>query len=717
MKNTKRWVALFMALVMSFGMTVAYAEDAAAEDDSAVYEIVSEQVYNAAMGDFYEAYMKAKDPSLTVSERFALMAVSEAKLMEDAVMLPLYTDGGNYAMNRMALHSNSSALWGFDANRYHQLLVATEPIRGADQTALRLAWNEKRGTGEYEQYAKDYLTEQGYTLKDTYTMTYNSDPQTWDTLASSLAVDGEAVCNTYEGLLEYDNENVLQPALATSYETSEDGTVYTFHLREGVKWVDSQGREIAPVTANDWVAGMQHMCDAMGGLEFLVGSDGGCGIVNVDAYINGEITDFSEVGVKALDDYTLQYTLEQPCSFFTTMMGYSIFAPMNRAYFESQGGKFGADYDPSAADYLYGTDPDHIAYCGPYLVTNATANNTIVFSANPTYWNADKINIHTITWLYNDGSDVMKPYNDFKAGVLDGTGLNTSSLEQARIDTYGDTGETYFDRFSYISSTTATSFMSFINLNRTAFANVNDETTVVSPQTEEDRVRTNAAVSNVHFRRALCFAVDRAAWNAAQVGEELKLNALRNSYTPANFVSLEEDTTIDINGTATTFPAGTFYGEIMQAQLDADGVPITVYDPNQEALGDGFDGWYNPENAKAELAIAVEELKAEGVEISAENPIYIDLPYQSNNENRTNRTMALKQGVENALEGVVVNAVACADLNEWYYCGYYNSYGYESNYDFYDLSGWQPDYGDPSSYLDTMLPDYVGYMTRCLGVY
>lgn len=690
---------------------------AAAEDDSAMYDIVSEQVYTAAMGDFYDAYMKAKEPGLSVSERYALMALSEAKLMEDATMLPTNTQGGNYAMSRVASRTINSTLWGSDESRYHQAVIATEPILSTDQTALRLAWNEKRGTGEYEQYAKDYLTEQGYTIKDTYNLGYTSDPQTWDGLATSRAADNEAIVNTYDGLLEYDIENVQQPALATSWEMSEDGTVYTFHIREGAVWVDSQGREVSPVTADDWVAGMQHMCDAMGGLEYLVGSDGGCGIVNIDAYINGEITDFGEVGVKAVDDYTLQYTLEQPTSFFITMMGYSVFAPMNRTYYESQGGKFGMDYDPSAADYLYGTDPDHIAYCGPYLVTNATANNTIVFSANPSYWNADKINIHTITWLYNDGSDVMKSYNDFKAGVVDGCGLTANPLEQARIDTYADTGKTYFDLFNYVSATNATSYMAFFNLNRNAFANVNDETTVVSPQTEEDRVRTNAAVGNVHFRRAVCFAVDRAAYNAASVGEELKLTSLRNSYTPANFVSLEEEVTVDINGTATTFPAGTFYGEIMQAQIDADGVAITVYDPNEEALGDGFDGWFNVENAKAELAAAAEELKADGVEISAENPIYLDLPYPANSEMYTNRAMAIKQSVENSLEGVIVNAVSCVDYNEWYNCGYYTNFGYEANYDLYDLSGWGPDYGDPATYLDTMLPDYVGYMAKCFGVY
>ena len=249
----------------------------------------------------------------------------------------------------------------------------------------------------------------------------------------------------------------------------------------------------------------------------------------------------------------------------------------------------------------------------------------------------------------------------------------------------------------------------------------NDETKVVSPQTKEDAARTNAAVSNVHFRRALAFSVDRGAYNAQMVGEDLKYTSLRNSYTPANFVFLSEDVTLSINGTDVLFPAGTYYGQIMQAQLDADGIPILVWNPEADdgnGSGDGYDGWYNPDNAAAELAVAIQELAEEGVTVDAQNPIYLDLPYVSSSETYSNKANAYKKSVESALGGkVIINLVSCSDLAEWYYCGYYTAAGYESNYDIYDLTGWIPDYGDPCSYLDTMLPDYAGYQTKCLGIY
>ena len=207
-------------------------------------------------------------------------------------------------------------------------------------------------TSPYAAEAAKLLESKGYTIKDTYAPggKFSSDPKTWDILATSRAADAEAIVNTYDGLVEYDCENVMQPALAESWEVSDDGLTYTFHLRQGAKWVDSQGREVGEVKADDFVAGMQHMMDVMGGLEYLIEGI----IVNASEYISGDVTDFAEVGVKAVDDYTVEYTLCQPTSFFMTMLGYNVFAPMSRSYYESKGGKFGADFDNSAASYTYG---------------------------------------------------------------------------------------------------------------------------------------------------------------------------------------------------------------------------------------------------------------------------------------------------------------------------------------------------------------------------
>lgn len=669
------------------------------------YDETSTELYNEALGDFNDALATAKEAE-TVDERYALMAVAEGKLMESAMMYPLTSKGGMYAMYRMAPHTKDYTLWGSDTDRYHQYVVTTDFIKAEDYNEMRAKWDELKGTGTYESWVKEYLAGKGYTLKDSFSMPYSSDPVTWDGLATSRAADNDAIINTYDGLMEYDVEGTLQPALAESYEVSDDGLTYTFHLRKDVKWTDSQGREVDTVKADDFVAGMQHMCDAQGGLEYLVQGV----IKNVSQYISGEITDFDEVGVKAVDDYTVEYTLEEPCSYFETMLGYTIFMPMSRSYYQSQGGKFGAEYDSSAADYQYGKDSNSIAYCGPYLVTNATAKNTIVFKLSDSYWNKDNVNIKTLTWLFNDQSDVTKMYTDAKAGTVDYVNLNTSTMETAK-------SEGLYDQYAVVSDTDATSFMAFYNINRTATANANDGTTAKSTKSDEEIQRTNKALQNVHFRRAISFAADRGAYNAQQVGEDLKYTSLRNTFTPGYFVSLSKDTTIQINGTDTTFPAGTYYGEIVQKQIDADGVKIKVWDAENKT-SDGFDGWYNPENAVEELNTAIEELAEEGITIDESNPIQIEYPYPSAVEVYTNKANSYKKSVEAALGGkVVINLVDAVDMDGWHYAGYYVNYGYEQNYDVYDVSGWSPDFGDPCSYLDTMLPDYEGYMTKCFGIF
>lgn len=732
MKNLKRVLCALLALVMVLGFvgcknngddkTTPAPNNTTKPAESEVpattvpttplptgdYNAMSAAIYDAQLGAFNTLYQAAKEEQ-NVSKRYALMAQAEAKLLEAAVLIPGTTNGGNYGLSRVAKRSASTVLWGNDSDRFHNVLVTTELISAEDQTHLKAMWNEVRGTGTYSQKATDYLKEKGYTLKDTYNMGYVSDPQTWDALATSRSADSEAIVNTYDGLVEYDNENEIKPALAESWEVSEDGKTYTFHIRQGAKWVDAQGREVADVKADDFVAGMQHMLDAGGGLEYLVENI----IVNALEYNTGDVTDFAEVGVKATDDNTVVYTLCQPTSYFITMLGYNVFAPMSRTYFESKGGVFGKDDYKAAVDagtMKYGQTVNDIAYCGPYTVTNHTAENTIVFEANPTYWNKDNITIKTLTWKFNDGQDPTKAYEDTKAGTLDGCGLSSASLEACKAD--GN-----FEKYCTVSDTDATSFVLFLNLNRNAYANFNDETKAVSTMTDDQKKRTDAAMLNVHFRRAIGMGLDIATYNGQVVGEELKLNSVRNSYTPGNFVALEEDVTIEINGESKTFAKGTYYGEIMQAQIDADGVKIKVWDAENQT-SDGFAGWYNPANAYEELQQAITELKEFGVEISKDNPIVMDLPYYSGADVYTNRAQTLKQSVEEALQGcVVVNLVSCADAKEWYYAGYYTESGKDANYTLYDVSGWGPDYGDPATYLDTMLGDGAGYMAKCLGLF
>ena len=719
-----------------------------------VYSTDDQEIYDNALGEFYELYMEARDivgsTDEELSERYARMAIAEAKLLQSGVFSPLTSNGGTYAISRVAPHTVTSVLWGSDMYRYNKMLVTQEFIASSDREHINQMYTEATTNGtdaaEYNASVRAYLEEQGYHIKDSYNMAYNQDPKTYDVLATQQAVDNEVLVKTYDGLMEYDELGVLQPALADSYTLSEDKLTYTFHIRDDAAWYTQSGDRYAAITADDFVAGFQHLLDAEGSMLYLVQ-----GVVKgVNDYAEGAI-DFDEVGVKQVNENGepdsngeyVQYTLEQETPYFMTMMGYSVFAPMNRAYFLSQGGAFGADYNSSAADYTYGKSPSNILYSGPYRITNQTNESTIVFSAYEGYYDYDNLNLKTITWLFNDGQNATRSFTDARDGVTDGTGLGENTLvlarEQTTTDVHGNTG-TYFDLYNYVSSNDASTGLGFYNLNRHAFANFNDSTVGVSPKDEVAKAVTRMAMQNVHFRRAIAYAFDRETYNTARSGADLALNNLINSYTPGNFVSLPADLTIDINGTATTFEAGTYYGEILQAQLTADGSHIKAWDPEKEdtVTGEmgtsfGFDGWYNPEAAKEEMAIAIEQLNGltllddEGnpvldasgneikINISADNPVQIDTLNIPSIVVWNNQFQAYKQTMEAALDEIQINLVNVDSETDWYYSSYFAATGAEKNFDFDTSTLWAPDYGDPQTYLDTLTP--TGYMVMGLGLW
>ena len=716
-------IVLALAMVLPMALSTAFADPYVGPDWAAIDEMdhdeASDAIYEWNLGEFNEVYQDAKAEVTDLDLRLAKMAIAEAKLMESGVFIPVFGDGGSYAMNRVVPRTDTTTSWGMDEYRWTRKIVCNELITVEDRDALTALWSEAADEDAWMEAAKAYLADHGYTLNDTWNHYINYEIATWDTIASSYTSDAYFIAPCWSPLLQYDSKNNQQPALAESYEVSEDGTVYTFHLRQGVKWVDQQGREIAEVTANDWVASMKHMIDNNDALGYLMTSSDGCGIKNYDAFLAGDVTDFAEVGVKAVDDYTLEYTLEAPFPAFASMMGYSCFAPLNENFYKSQGGTFSVDGDEYTSGN-YGTSPANIAYCGAYLVKNFTEKNVTSYIANPAYFAPETVNTPNINIYYNDGTDTMRAYNEAKDGTVAGCSFNSSALVLAKEEKPEGADATYFDLYSYTTKNSATTYCGWVNLNRGTWANFNDNTVGVSAQTEEDAARTRAALNNQNFRLAMAMAFDRGAYNSTIVGEDLKYAALKNSYITGNFQKTAGEVTVDINGEATTFPAGTYFGQIEQAQLDADGVPLKVWDPTADSgvgSGDGFDGWYNADNAKAYLDKAVAELAEIGVEVSAENPIHIDVPYGAFSESNTNRHQAYKQSIEKVTGGlVVVDLIGYADSTSFTYAYYRTSGGEESNYDITPgTSGWGPDYGDAQTFLDTIQP--YGYMTKNIGLY
>lgn len=651
-----------------------------------------EEMYAAALSQFLEIYNQAKECE-SISERFAMMAKAEAYLLDAAVMVPNTTQGGAYTISRVAPRTIPYVQWGNDTDRLKGLVISDEFLTPAERDDLLAMW-AKACNGEVEYDPAAYLIGKGHTIQNTYTTTFSTAPVTLDWLNTSSQSDTEILVNVVDGLIEYDNLNKMNPALAESWEISDDCLTYTFHIRKGVKWFTSDGQAYAELTAHDFVAGFQHMMDAQAGLEWLV--DGL--IVGVSEYMY-EGGDFADVGYKAADDYTLVVTLTAPTSYFMTMLSYSLFQPICKSFYEAHGGVYGMAElaEATASDtYTFGknTDVSSQVYCGAFLLTKLNESSEIKIVKNPGYYKADEVVLESVTWIYDAGEDLVGLYNATVAGTYAGISVsNATTGELAKKD--GN-----FEKYAYVSDTTSTTYFGGLNLNRGTFAL--ESGACASIQTEDQKIDTHIAMQNKNFRKAIAFAWDRATQNAISRGEDLKCTNLRNMYTHPEFVSLSEDVTID----GKTFKAGTFYGEMVQYFCDQLGANVTV--------ADGVDGWFNADNAKAAFAAAKAEL---GDSVSF--PINIDVVYYSASDLDTAQAAAFKASVEGVLgaENVVVNLIEATTSADYYACGYRAANGEAGNFDMFYGSGWGPDYGDPSSYLDTFLPDGAGYMTKVIGLF
>lgn len=697
----KRILAMLLAVVMVLSLAACAAKEETpattapvATEPEVVYERADdEEMFDAVLPGF-EDLLAAAEAAETVDERFVLFAQAEAALLDSAVFIPTTTQNGAYTISRVAPRTVPYVQWGSDEYRLKSMVISDEFLTPEERDELLAQWSAAvAGEGEYDPAA--YLTSKGHTIQNTYTTTFSTAPVTLDWLNTSSQSDTEVIIDCVDGLVEYDGMSNLNPALAESWDVSPDGTVYTFHIRPGVYWYTAEGTQYAEVTANDFVAGFHHMLDTQAGLEWLVD---GIVVGATDYYANGG--SWEDVGYKAIDDYTLEITLEQPTSYFMTMLTYSCFLPMCDSFYQAHGGVYGVEeYAAASADdsvYTFGksTDVASQVYCGAMLLQKLEKDSEIFLVRNQNYYRNDKVTLDSIKWVYDAGEDLTALYNDTVAGTYAGISVsNETTRKLAEAD--GN-----FEKYAYISETTSTTYFGGLNVNRGTYAL--ESGAVASRQTEEQKVSTHTALLNKNFRKALQFAFDKETQNAVSRGE-LALTNLRNMYCHPEFVKLENDTT-DANGH--TFPAGTYYGEMVQYYCDQLGVGINV--------SDGVNGWYNPDAAVEYLKAAKEELGD-----SVTYPIQIDVVYYSASDLNTAQAAAYKTSIEGVLgaENVQVNLIEATTAEDFYASGYRASNGEAGNFDMFYGSGWGPDYGDPSSYLNTFKGEGAGYMTKVIGLF
>lgn len=499
--------------------------------------------------------------------------------------------------------------------------------------------------------------------------------QTLDYVVTALEEDHEYNANFVDGLLENDKYGNLAPCLATSYDVSDDGLTYTFHLRDGVKWVTDSGEEYDTVKADDFVAGLRHAAEFESSTSWLLQGV----IEGYDEYVTGG--DFSDeawdkVGVKAVDDLTVQYTVTAPTPYFPSMTTYAILYPVNREFLESQGDgcALGA---PDKTACSYGTtDPTSILYNGGYLLLSQDDKSSTVLVKNDAYWDADNVFLKKITRIYDDGSDPYSQIRSFEQGVYAAAPL---SAQWENFDDY----MAKYDGYTSQSLPNSATFGIVFNYNRQIFDNTNYATDTAEAE------RTHEALLNENFRKAIRSAWNREAYLMVSAPKVLADSMMKNINNPSTIVRKSD---------------GTAYVDLVTKAYDeATGTDVD--------LSDGQDPWYDPAKAKEYLEAA----KADGLDISADKPIHLDMLVTETSKRLVDQAQSLKDSIESATDGQIIIELVMRDEDTVKNIAYYNQDPAGADYDISTFTGWSPDYADPKSCVD-IYSTTTGYYMTSMGL-
>ena len=501
---------------------------------------------------------------------------------------------------------------------------------------------------------------QSNTDTSTYSSTFSANPTTFNYLLDYYADNTAVITNLVDGLLENDSYGNLVPAVAEDWSVSSDGLTYTYKLRKDAKWYTADGEEYASVKAQDFVTGIKYAADNKGQAMDLIQNS----IKGLNDYVTGVTNDFSTVGVKALDDYTVEYTLTRPEPYWNSKTTNSILFPVNEEFLKSKDKDFGT------------LTPDGILYNGPYLLKDFTSKSSIEYVKNPHYYDHDKVTIEKVKLAYFDGSDQEMTIRNFESGAYSIAGVYPNSSN------YAKTKEKYQDNIVY-SLQDKTSWYFNFNVNRKTYNHT-------AKTTDEQKKSAQTAILNKNFRQAINFGIDRTAYSAQSNGEEAASKTLRNTLVPPTFVQVGDKT----------------FGEVTASKLVNYGTEWSGIN-----LADAQDAYFNKEKAQAKFAEAKKELEAQGVTF----PIHLDVPVDQTNKNAVSGMNSVKQTLETVLgsDNIVIDVqqLSTDDFgNVAFLAPNPAARDYDLNFD-----GWVGDYQDPSTYLDPFNAE-TGFYLKIFGL-
>lgn len=322
----------------------------------------------------------------------------------------------------------------------------------------------------------------------TYRSTFSDTITSMNPYTTSTRSDYEFIANIVDGLIETDVYGRPVPSMAESYTHNEDFSVWTFKIREGQFWVDSTGTKTEyEVTADDFVAGLRYVADPANdasGISTIRNVIAGLYDYYYDLVDIDEGTDIGKtrdevlagfdtsVGVKAIDKYTVEYTLSGPYSYFLTFAQLDLFLPLEQAFYDQVGEDFA-------------TGMDSMLYCGGYYISRWDRDKQLVMTKNANNWDADHITIDELVYEYV--ADSISGLELFKRGDITQVGLTSEEVASVR--------GTEWEQDVYLSEKSVTTYWFSYN-----FGTKNPEMAI--------------AAQNKNFRKAIFSAIDAVTLSA-----------------------------------------------------------------------------------------------------------------------------------------------------------------------------------------------------------
>lgn len=386
----------------------------------------------------------------------------------------------------------------------------------------------------------------------TISLNAGMEPTGLNTLTSTYAIEFSLFKHMYENLVTLDDDDNTVPGAAESWDYDEDTLTYTFHLRKDGVWTNGD-----PVTAKDFEFAWSQALnpDVASDYAYFLYF-----IKNAEKYFNGEVA-WDEVGVKVVDDYTLEVTMEQPTPYALFLFSFGTLAPINQRFYEA----VGAD--------LYSTEAQYFCTNGPFALTEWSHNDKIVMQKNDAWHGAADVEVEEIDWKII--TDANAALSSFLAGDLDMVGLGTGELIK-QATAAGATIQSYTDGTSfYIYFNNNDQYLSNVNLRRALFNAIDEQKEIDTVWQNDNEPMTSFTAPGVSATDGTSFAGKVGELYAPSRDQEKAKEYLATALSELGCTvdELSAHLSIDCGDSATSIAEASFYQEQWRQVL---GIEVAV---------------------------------------------------------------------------------------------------------------------------------------------